>query len=46
MRRVWMTTVLMGLLGLCAYAQRGERYDLSWWTIDAGGVTFGQDAST
>jgi len=43
-QRVWMTTVLTGLLGLCAYAQRGERYDLSWWTIDAGGVTFGGDA--
>lgn len=44
MRRLWMTTVLMGLLGLCAYAQQGGQYDLSWWTIDAGGVTFGQDA--
>jgi len=46
MRRVWMTTVLTGLLGLCgAYAQSDGQYDLSWWTIDAGGVTFGQDAT-
>jgi len=45
MRRVWMTTVLMGLLGLCgAYAQSDGQYDLSWWTIDAGGVTFGRDS--
>jgi len=46
MRRLWMTTVLTGLLlGLCgAYAQSDGQYDLSWWTIDAGGVTFGQDS--
>jgi hypothetical protein len=47
MRRLWMTTVLTGLLlGLCgAYAQSNGQYDLSWWTIDAGGVTFGADAA-
>jgi hypothetical protein len=45
MRRVWMTMVLTGLLGLCgAYAQSDGQYDLSWWTIDAGGVTFGRDS--
>jgi len=46
MRRLWMTTVLTGLLlGLCgASAQSDGQYDLSWWTIDAGGVTFGQDS--
>jgi hypothetical protein len=47
MRRLWMTTVLTELLlGLCgAYAQSNGQYDLSWWTIDAGGVTFGADAA-
>jgi len=24
------------------YAQSGGQYDLSWWTIDAGGVSFAQ----
>ncbi|MCS7190475.1 MAG: hypothetical protein NZ843_02595 [Fimbriimonadales bacterium] len=25
---------------LCARAQSGGNFDLSWWTIDSGGVTF------
>lgn len=25
---------------LCANAQSGGGYDLTWWTIDSGGVTF------
>ncbi len=39
MRRVmmWMTALL---LWAGASAQSGGPYDLSWWTIDGGGVTF------
>ena len=44
LRRLGLFGGIICLSLVCAYAQRGERYDLSWWTIDAGGVTFGQDA--
>jgi hypothetical protein len=30
---------MLTLLGICT-AQSGGGYDLSWWTIDGGGITF------
>ena len=40
-------TTLLTLLALLvsSHAQSGGGYDLSWWTISSGGVTFGQDQS-
>ena len=45
MRALWIVgiTSLLLSLGSVVYAQSDGQYDLSWWTIDAGGVTFGQD---
>ena len=31
---------LTTLLAVAAHAQSGGGYDLTWWTIDGGGVTF------
>jgi hypothetical protein len=31
---------LTTLLAVAAHAQSGSGYDLSWWTIDGGGITF------
>ncbi|GIV14142.1 MAG: hypothetical protein KatS3mg021_2424 [Fimbriimonadales bacterium] len=39
MRTVMMGVILTTLMGV-ACAQSGGGYDLSWWTIDGGGVTF------
>ncbi len=39
MRRVMMLIPML-LLWLGANAQSGGPYDLSWWTIDGGGITF------
>ncbi|MCS7301409.1 MAG: hypothetical protein NZ556_07640 [Fimbriimonadales bacterium] len=37
----WMSLSAALLLSLmCANAQSGGGYDLTWWTIDGGGVTF------
>ena len=46
MRALWIVgiTSLLLSLGSVVYAQSDGQYDLSWWTIDAGGVTFGQNA--
>ncbi len=30
---------------MCANAQSGGSYDLSWWTIDGGGITFATGGS-
>ena len=36
-----LITILGMLIGLnLAYAQQGGMFDLTWWTIDSGGVTF------
>ncbi len=39
MRRLMMLIPML-LLWLGANAQSGGPYDLSWWTIDGGGITF------
>jgi hypothetical protein len=39
MRR-WGLFVLALLFAAASHAQSGGGYDLSWWTIDGGGVTF------
>ena len=41
------TLILSGMMALLigiACAQTGGNYDLSWWTIDGGGVTFASSA--
>jgi hypothetical protein len=42
MRRVTILLTLAILLFLAGsvLAQSGDRYDLSWWTVDGGGDTF------
>jgi hypothetical protein len=35
-----MLLTLTTLLAAAAHAQSGGGYDLSWWTIDGGGVSF------
>jgi hypothetical protein len=35
-----MLLTLTTLLAAAAHAQSGGGYDLSWWTIDDGGITF------
>ncbi len=44
MRTLMMSAFLAMLLGV-ACAQSGGGYDLSWWTIDGGGVTFATGGS-
>ncbi len=39
MRTLMISAFLAMLIGV-ACAQSGGSYDLSWWTIDGGGVTF------
>ncbi|MCS6923918.1 MAG: hypothetical protein NZM10_06015 [Fimbriimonadales bacterium] len=39
LKRMSLSAALLLSL-LCAHAQQGGGYDLTWWTIDAGGVTF------
>ncbi|CUU34769.1 MAG: hypothetical protein K6U12_06140 [Armatimonadetes bacterium] len=39
MRTLMLCAIFATLLGV-ACAQSGGNYDLSWWTIDGGGVTF------
>jgi len=39
MRTLWAFGIaLLGLL--CAFGQQGGSYDNSWWTVNAGGLTF------
>ena len=42
--RKWLLTLTVlaaaTLLTAAARAQSGGGYDLSWWTIDGGGITF------
>jgi len=42
--RKWLPTLTIltaaTLLAITARAQSGGGYDLSWWTIDGGGITF------
>ncbi len=45
MRKVMMMLITMLLLGAGANAQTGGPYDLSWWTIDGGGITFATGGS-
>lgn len=33
-----LAALLLSLI--CAYAQSGGDYDLTWWSIDGGGITF------
>jgi hypothetical protein len=42
MMRTKLLSVILALLTLMgvAAAQSGGGYDLSWWTIDGGGITF------
>ncbi|MCS6922853.1 MAG: hypothetical protein NZM10_00590 [Fimbriimonadales bacterium] len=42
---LWVATVLFLMNLVCANAQSGNGYDLSWWTIDAGGVTFSSNGA-
>ncbi|CUU11145.1 hypothetical protein GBSOP10_109946 [Armatimonadetes bacterium GBS] len=44
MRTVMMGVILTTLMGV-ACAQSGGGYDLSWWTIDGGGITFATGGS-
>ena len=42
------TLILSGMMALLigiACAQTGGNYDLSWWTIDGGGITFATGGS-
>ncbi len=39
MRTLTLCAILITLMGV-AYAQSRGGYDLSWWTIDSGGITF------
>jgi hypothetical protein len=47
-KKVWLAALLLGLLaGLLAQtprasSQTGGAYDLSWNTVDGGGITFAQ----
>lgn len=44
MRTLTLCAILITLMGV-ACAQSGGGYDLSWWTIDNGGVTFATGGS-
>ncbi|GBC90486.1 hypothetical protein HRbin14_01223 [bacterium HR14] len=44
MKTLMVCAVLATLIGV-ACAQSGGGYDLSWWTIDGGGVTFATGGS-
>ncbi len=44
MRKVMMLITTL-LLGAGANAQTGGPYDLSWWTMDGGGITFATGGS-
>ncbi|MCL6533929.1 MAG: hypothetical protein K6U12_11705 [Armatimonadetes bacterium] len=44
MRAIMISATLTMLMGV-ACAQSGGGYDLSWWTIDNGGVTFATGGS-
>ncbi|MCX7688826.1 MAG: hypothetical protein N2045_12740 [Fimbriimonadales bacterium] len=44
MRTVMLCAILAMLMGV-ACAQSGGGYDLSWWTIDGGGITFATGGS-
>ncbi|MCS6918986.1 MAG: hypothetical protein NZM28_04380 [Fimbriimonadales bacterium] len=39
MKRIGVAAAMLMCM-LCAHAQSGGGYDLSWWTIDGGGITF------
>ena len=38
-----LMTLAILVIALPAMAQSGDGYDLSWWTVDAGGQTFSTD---
>ncbi|MCS7209822.1 MAG: hypothetical protein NZ874_09650, partial [Fimbriimonadales bacterium] len=42
MRKLCRLFTVWAFVMLClpAFAQQGGPYDLSWWTIDGGGITF------
>ncbi|MCL6534322.1 MAG: hypothetical protein K6U12_13730 [Armatimonadetes bacterium] len=44
MRTLMLCAILATLMGV-ACAQSGGNYDLSWWTIDGGGITFATGGS-
>ncbi|GIV08242.1 MAG: hypothetical protein KatS3mg019_0333 [Fimbriimonadales bacterium] len=44
MRTTLMSMTIAALVGIAA-AQSGGGYDLSWWTIDGGGITFATGGS-
>jgi len=37
-RLTWIIACWFGIV--CAHAQQGGDFSLSWWTIDSGGITF------
>ncbi len=37
---ILLPIILLALPGAVLLAQSGGGYDLSWWTVDGGGVTF------
>jgi hypothetical protein len=43
--RTLLISVMMSLLLGSALAQSGGGYELSWWTIDGGGITFATGGS-
>jgi hypothetical protein len=43
---VWVVLALLVLIPALALAQSGGDYDLSWWTVDGGGASVSEDASS